>query len=204
MSATSPIESIIRVDPDSYVQYNPVDAATAYLVKNNLAHLVDESVQTRVNWVTGITGNTAWVLVGADTRIYPYTFPWTWLSQSKPANVDLFVKASAAGGLTIDVRARIIPASYALGDTTAPSLLDVSGSVVSSGTVLDVQQVVAEQIPGLWSASKNIDLALTDGEDVGGTSTAILSLMRLELFVNMESATDEIGGLIQVFVREYE
>jgi len=196
---------VTRVDPDSYNFGNPVDCLTAYQTKLSLAHLITESTQVRVNWVNVLTVDslaaTNFGVAGTPTITFSEVYPHTWLSATQLANIDLCVACRMSGsGTEMTVRARIVPAHYALGNLTCPSLIDISGTTSSTTatTVIDEQQLIPSIVSSLFATSFDG----TNGAEVedGVTSIAVQSMMRLEISIDTD---DDLAEIVAVYLREY-
>lgn len=108
----------------------PMSAAKAFLVRNNIAHLIDESCQHRVNWFATLddsaipSGINTWptvtrVLSGSgetvDKLFYQQEFPLSWIGPNRPSNLAL-----AVGIIGVDTEAEDILGRVVICPATVP------------------------------------------------------------------------------------
>ena len=141
MSSTSWAEQIIDIEDGYFSEGYPVSAAQAFLVRNNLAHLIDSCTQTRIQWIAfqnsqGIYGvhmiNSA---LATGWMTYSHEFPLTWLASDKPANLFTSATLYAESNETAeegqntdyDYILRVVPANTPVASGINP-VIEISGS----------------------------------------------------------------------------
>jgi hypothetical protein len=138
---------LIDLAPESYDDEAPVSVSVTQTVLNNLAHLTDEACQVRVNWTAQAygTGVTHWVLSRQEdtVSIYQVEFPLTWLSPTKPANLEIVFHAY---GLDESDDDPYVLSTYLVGANSAPGS---KTSVIMSDVVeADSDAVTCQSPPG--------------------------------------------------------
>jgi hypothetical protein len=202
MSYQSNYGYIIRIPDSSFEAYRGVDTLRAYLLRNNIQHIVDESPQVRVNFMSSGNGDSfAGALNSADgTRIWHATFPQTWTRQDRPTNLEVRV-ATQANNAGLDFRARVVPASYSIGDLSAPALFDETASSSGSGaewlielfTDFDANGIPAGLADSVWA-----DYLINEGD----IAQVRIAEMRLEVTVPAGNG-DAANQVVGVSVREF-
>lgn len=209
MSATfqSIFGYVMRIPAGTLDADRPVSVWRAEMTRNNLAHLLDEYCQTRINWSSTGTED-YYVDKSNDRRIWAQEFPHTWLREDRPVNLDLVVGAATTGAsppTTLSLRARVVPARFALGDSAADALALIDTTVtLTSATPADVIDLQtdfdANGIPsGLGS---NVWATIVVSE--GAADQCAVALMRLELMLDEVTAhASPVHSVTRVYLREF-
>lgn len=198
----SPLGFVVRVDRLSMAADQPVSADTTILVRNNLQHLIDQSVQYRVSWALSTVEDGLATLGVPGFFVFP--FCTSIVDETTIPSFDLHVSArltdvDAGPG---EVRARIV-------------------SAINIDNVIHRFDPLALSTTSVVSTTQNVDLELPWGrtEVIGpggeGLDTGIVALaatglystrvVPLLLIVDSE-ATDHDEGYVQVCsvqLREY-
>ena len=195
-----------------------VSAYRAWAIRNNLAHLIDESTQVRINWVgTSVDGDSndtykvadlgvEPVLTGASVkRIWAQEFPITWIREDRPVNLDLHVRAATTGDTTptLIMYARVVPASFPIGDPAAPVLVSQEFHSEIDPTP-DVAFNVQWQLTAPAPELDNYEPLGVLYEEDDSWHSPHMAMMRLEIsldeYTNVDNAVHEI---VSVYLREY-
>jgi hypothetical protein len=207
MTFSSKYGYVVREFVDSFEYHNPTDTVRAYLIGNNIAHLCDESTQHRINWIASApAGGDSFLTTSNSQRIWCQEFPQTWLREDRPTNLEYRVAASigSSGGTPeLEVRCRVVPASYPVGDTSAPALVDETATTTSatSAYIIDLftdfdTNGVPDGLGGVWNDSFYIN------ED--NFSPSRIALMRCEVWVTVTTTgSDLLRALRGVSIREF-
>lgn len=222
MPATSTLLHLDRQAAEAFALGEPVSAGRTFILKNNLAHLIDQSTQVLINWVaTSVAGatNDSYqlrregdpVLTNAYVpRIWSQEFPLTWLRADRPVNLDVLVQVATfqvvePSDNDLNVRARVVPARFAIGDDAAPAFADqvVTATTTSASptALLDCQWALAVPAPQLGEPADLGLVALEEGDIV---VSPIAAMMRLEITLAEDGVSvDTIHEIVGVYVREY-
>jgi hypothetical protein len=207
---------VMPLDIASFGAYEPLSAWRAWAMRNNLAHLVDESTQVRINWVAGPVANgDSWFPphpsdANGLTCYWAATFPHTWLRSDVPVNLDVLITARGKSddGRPVSVYWRIVPHLESLHDPKAVNLWAgvttfTSGNGVWSNVVTVADQRIALTGPPNLAMAKEETGAISSGvyEDDGYVHAPLLHLARLEI-LTMRDAHQDIA-VTSVYVREY-
>lgn len=215
MSQTSFLGYYERQDPDHMDEDYPVSALRTFLLANNAAHLIDEFVQTHMNFVSSTSGD-QFIAPGAyGTLIYAFEFPHTWFETAsgeiEPAGLYLKVSGDSDTDTTpLFLRVRCVPAHTTLGDLTAPSLIDESADTGAGETVTIEEYFAADDFDeeGVKFARESFGSKLLRGYtlqlDEGGEFVTIRQdMMRLEVHMSeTDNTTDEDHLITELLLRE--
>ena len=220
MSTSSELERIERFFPAELgAEDSPMNAYTAYSLRNNLNHLIDESPQVIICTAAPVRGTGPVALPSDDTLYYGTSrgiwsqeFIHTWIRPDRPTNLDLLVYArteSVSNDMT--VTARCVPAIYPIGDATAPDIFTEAG-VTASGTtnatgtsekLIDVKAIFTTPQPKFYAAYEQIGSPSGLNTKLASVSVAI---MRLEIRFTYAAPADyvsQIGGMTLCMLREF-
>src|SRR5690348_3127773 len=95
MGATSNLLRYERLDPTSLQSNEPCSVYRAWSTFNNLAHLLDESAQHRINHQVSIDGFASEVAHPLDSY-WEQQFVHSWLKPILPANLDILIGIQVA------------------------------------------------------------------------------------------------------------
>lgn len=148
MAQSSYSGRVQRIPAASFGADEPVLATRAFLLRNNLLHLLDEFCQHRINWCAGIgdstiTGGLGCVaILTGNEALYEQEFEHFWLNPGHPGNLDLLIRSSlvAGGSPEMAVRVRVVPANYEVGDLGRPALIDETHSVTDDSGLWEHQE----------------------------------------------------------------
>lgn len=187
-----------------------VSARRAWLVKNNISHLVDEYTQHRINWCadqgvdTDSEGRSFADLTGNDEpRWYAQMFPLTSVTPEKPVNLDIEVygRSSQHTSSGVYMKAQIVPYSQPVGrgDVTYWETAATVSTTTSIVQVLISTQVFLTvttfpgypSLRGKWSVVEN-----------GERHHPFIHMARFECAVWTTHA-DARGTIESVLVREF-
>lgn len=170
----------------------PMSAAQAFLVRNNIAHLIDESCQHRINWA-GAGSSSASISRpiitrghGVDKLFYQQEFPLSWLGPNRPANLALVVvyegvdDTDSEGDNDILARAVICPASSPR-DSKQNAIFDQVGNAASGAAGFAAALIdCSEHVATLNSAYETVGLVNEGGIWFGPQ----VCMLRLEVSVS--------------------
>lgn len=217
MSTRSELERIERFFPAELGNPDaPMNAYTAYSLRNNLNHLIDESPQIII-CTAATTDRPVFPLAESNRSetsrgIWSQEFIHTWIRPDRPANLDLLVYAqteSATDDMT--VTARCVPAIYPIGDSSAPDIFTEAG-VTASGTtnaantsekLIDVKAIFTT--PQWRFLSAHTTLPNVGGLNTKGANVSV-AIMRLEVkltYAADASYATQYGGMTLLMLREF-
>lgn len=202
MGTTSNLLRLERIDPASLNADRPMSAYTAQMVRNNLAHLVDESMQHRINISDAAGLSLGSYKTPGEWTTMPIEFVHSWTGPMQPSNIDLMVSGQTPAG-TMTVTARVVPAHYPVGDLSAPNFLTAAGVTGTGTTTSATDAVIISQQAILADASAFVS-SLTPIAYVenGAAHTVFIGLMRLELDVKTTSTSTE-PVVNRILLREF-
>ena len=217
MSTRSELTRVERFyTPELGDAHSPMNAYTAYTLRNNLNHLIDEAPQLII-CTASTTGSPVMPMnnlyaSGTCAGIWSQEFIHTWIRPDRPTNLDLLVYGqteSVADDMT--VTARCVPAHFPVGDASAPDIFTEAG-VTASGTtnatttsekLIDVKAIFTTAQPKFLSAHTTLGT-------LGGLNTKVsavsVAIMRLEIKFSYAAAASfdtEIGGMTLCMLREF-
>lgn len=186
----------------------PISAYTAWITRNNIQHLVDQSGQYRVNWVadvddvTGGDGGAEITVPGfhptahqqGSTTVIRYVFPLTSIRPDRPMQLDIRIGARSQAGGTVTINADLVPYkrpsqilwSATQGQTT---------SATASWIIDELATWTDESRHRTHTPFTSVD---NDASSVPGVS--ILDLVELEIRGSCSAGSGLLSG---VQVREY-
>jgi len=217
MSTRSELTRIERFyAPELGDAHSPMNSYTAYTLRNNLNHLIDEAPQLIICTAT-TTGSPVMPMnnlyaSGTCAGIWSQEFVHTWIRPDRPTNLDLLVYGqteSVADDMT--VTARCVPAHFPVGDASAPDIFTEAG-VTASGTtnatttsekLIDVKAIFTTAQPKFLSAHTTLGT-------LGGLNTKVaavsVAIMRLEIKFSYAAAASfgtQTGGMTLCMLREF-
>jgi hypothetical protein len=174
------------VDTAAFGEDQACGAHDAFLLRNNAAHLIDQEPPTYINWsaLAGSDDATGFMYPSDNETLVPISVFWQqtyvhrWTRIDRPTSVHLRVRAKLGIPGSVSLRARVVPASFEVGDLAAPSLIDVSATVSTTtfAQVIDTYAFSDKARQDLQSSFVEIQATADDGSVV----SVPVSLMRLE------------------------
>ncbi len=176
MTAKSWAQRIVKIPNNTFADTEPISASQAFLARNNVCHLIDESPQLYVNWGRITLAGGAQMssmmmrepqIIDVDStpypnpnflgvqHIYPQEFALDWLDPERPANLMVLTDWAGVDADDGDITCRVVicPASSPLGsgqnaiyDATETSASTVLGS---SSAFIDTSEHVGI-LSGAW------------------------------------------------------
>lgn len=223
MSTSSELERIERFFPSELGgEDSPMSAYTAYALRNNLNHLIDESPQIIICTAApvrsaalepvALPSDDTSAYYGTSRGVWSQEFIHTWIRPDRPTNLDLLVYArteSASNDMT--VTARCVPAIYQIGDATAPDIFTEAG-VTASGTtnatgtsekLIDVKAIFTTPQPKFYAAYEQIGAPSGLNTKLAAVSVAVMRLEIRFTYVAPADYESQIGGMTLCMLREF-
>jgi hypothetical protein len=203
VAKTSYYGRVIDIDDNTFSVDRGVHAGHAFLLRQNLAHAIDESTQMRIAWSSqrGATYGVHYYSIGASQGCrYLEEFPITWLAPDKPANLYVYaiVKCDTTPTTDYSYRVSIVPANTPPGQGASQAVFDQSGTASDGAITTITGNVVGiDYVQQLRSAWQVVGFT-NDGDAFRHVSLCMLRL-EIDLSGSLES-TSEIYG---VYVMEY-
>lgn len=199
-------DSVGAMDDDA-----PVSTYRAWIMRNNLQHLIDMSPQQRINWCGATAIDSAYVFFSADTVTHHFSqvFPHTWIDRRWPCGLDIQISGKTDGGGTTAVSARVVPHIVGAGvfDSVSDAYWEDTGVIT-----LATSSVIIDSIyyPGTTSPQRHGFRPITIVESTKAKQVQVC-LSRLDItWTTTDSTTEysEIGpasysGITGVSVREF-
>lgn len=193
MTATSYFKKLVGIQSSYFVDGAPISTAHAFLARNNVAHMIDESCQHRVNFsrtfLDAVSTTMGPILVRSNDLGQPWPslfrqweFPLTWLAPDKPANLDLVVGFTGEDNNDdedITCRVVICPANVPV-KSGQNALLDTSVTAASPGSSISAYVLGADNLPTLADAWEVVGAT----EEAGFAVQPRLCMLRLEVDVS--------------------
>lgn len=187
---TSNVGTIVPFDADAFNADRPCSAINAFLLRNNIEHMIDESPQVYVNWAGMRTASDcSWTYLGKVPFTFSQTFVCSWVRSDRPANLDVFVTARTRGSNvtpTLQLRIRVVPGSSPIGDLSAPYMIDATTTISSTTPVVAFDEQAFFTTPREDLFASFADVTTNDN---GTDRIARVSVMRVE--VTLEDITEE-------------
>jgi hypothetical protein len=198
VSATSWAQKFVRMPNSTFTAGAPMSAAKAFLVRNNIAHLIDESCQHRVNWALTLDGSgfpadaNTWPIItralDVDKLFYQQEFPLSYLGPNRPANLALAVGiAGVDDTFSEDILARVVicPASSPR-DSKQNAIFD---EVANGGPSISIESLIdcSEHIATLNGAWQTVGIVNESGTWFGPQAC----MLRLEVSVSFTTPFDD-------------
>lgn len=205
MSKTSLYGRIVDIADGAFSVDEPCDCGSAFLYRNNLAHLIDQKPQVRINWSSLNPASTVTYFAASGSCSYREEFPFTFLSPTKPANLYVqvgFESVDASGAADNNYRVSIVPANAAYGDVSRAIFNETSLSGADrtptsvSGTIIGTDYL--EQLRSAWEP---VGL-MNDGDTFRPMK---LFMLRLEIDIVIPGTLDseDAFAIFQVYVAEH-
>jgi len=206
-----------RFADDSFADDQPVSAGRAFLLKNNVQHLLDQAPQHRLNLFCAANGvgSTRIRLATDEFIVGARSFPFfhTWYSPSEPTGLDVKLVLGFTGLVTGTARLRIMPDNFrgfpyatSIGRSSAPTLLDqVETLTATSNWIYDTEGdpliFDAAQARAVSEALYAFNSAQVEGSK---RPTCYVYQMRVEVTVDVESVDPaQEAAILQLYVREF-
>jgi hypothetical protein len=212
MSQRSNLGYYERMEDASFTADQPVSAARAWLMRNNLLHLSDMFTQPRINIYRSEIGTDICIFGNQSdpaTLIYQHPFFHTWFGEAAPANLDIVMAVQFSIPLDATVRFRVVPhyrprasTPHTVGDLSLPALVDETVSVTAATfATLDDRFIFDE------AEVRQLRIVPTDFQDRmtenGEPAIPQAMVMRLEVRVTSEETDDWAPGIAVCLVREF-
>jgi hypothetical protein len=201
MSGSRSFGSFLDIHPEAYQADQPASALQKLVLSNNAQHLIDASVEYKVNWV--MSTSTAELFggaseVGGDTTQYEWVFPVTITDGKFLPSFDVRIGTRLTGTLTGGT------VDYTIGpySPTGFSVTHRNTLTISSSAAAWHDEVVNLEKP--WSPYTNrVSYRANDGRRI--TAPITYCLGRLSIVTRVPVADIGLGlvNIIGVQLREY-
>lgn len=199
------VDYLLRVPPQSYEDEEPISAYRALALRNKLQLLTDLSTQVRINVAAvsypgiGFDGFSIDASTTERFLLWTQEFELSWLRPDWPAGLDICMALFRGAGGSSEAQAviRIVPASAAVNDLSAPVLY--TGQVATSGAsttaVLEEQAFFSTRVDpsGLF-----LEHSITEN---GAVQRVRQCLMRAEVALIAPTGTQ--ARITELLVREF-
>lgn len=125
---------VARFDPANFEEGQPVRTSDAYRIEQSLAHLINQSPQTYLNWAAKPDGDLSGSLITAvfnGSVLFSRSFPTRWWRPDRPSNFLLRVRARTSTVVaTVTLGAKLLLDN----GTSTPAIIDSTQTVASASS----------------------------------------------------------------------
>jgi hypothetical protein len=209
--ARSILSTIVRTDRESMSADLPVSASTTLLLRNNLQHLIDQSMQYRVNWAASVSGDEYLDDAGGGgdfINVFAWAFPVTITDERRLPSFNLRMSARCNdGGLAFGtVRAFLRPVGneYPVIFSTEYTVSSTTPSGHEENFEIEMPWEGVEPLDGLNRSYVYFD-DTTSGSRFASTPRSYVPLMLVVETIPDPASIGEDGNvqLTSVSLREY-
>lgn len=188
------------INDDAFEADYPVDALQAWLLQNNLAHLMDSAGQFRISWCGGKRADSpTFSGTTADTHYWSQSFPVTMWSQNYTPGLDIRIGVAVQSITSCTVNARIVPAVGRVWDSGNTPIWEGSGSASSTTGAWVIDEDTQGTLTEVWKRGL-LALPVSDG---GASRMSAIVALRLEVEAVVTAPATYSVYLCGVQVREF-